>query len=103
MHERERNELSRKPRKRLQRAENGESKRLDSSKKLRTTIVPALARLSAIGWFVAVSIVGGALLGWWIDGLIGTKPVMVICGVVLGVGIAMVGMIRMLNDFGKSR
>ena len=39
------------------------------------SIIPVLARLTMIGWFVGVSIAGGALLGWWLDGLIGSATV----------------------------
>ncbi len=62
-----------------------------------SSIAPALARLSIIGWYVALSISGGAILGWWLDGIIGSKPLLLVCGVLLGVAVAMVGMVRMLN------
>ena len=67
------------------------------------SIIPVLARLTMIGWFVGVSIAGGALLGWWLDGLIGSKPLLLVVGILLGIAVALVGMMRMLSDLGKTR
>lgn len=61
-----------------------------------------MARLTMIGWFVGVSIAGGAFLGWWLDGMIGSAPLLLIVGVLLGIAVALVGMMRMLTDFGKA-
>ena len=66
-------------------------------------IIPTLARLTMIGWFVGGSIAGGALIGWWLDGLIGSAPLLLIVGVLLGIAVALVGMMRMLSDFGKAK
>ena len=63
-------------------------------------IVPTLARVTMIGWFVGVSIAGGGLAGWWLDGRFGSSPLLLVLGVLLGIAVAMVGMIRMLSDFG---
>ena len=66
-------------------------------------IIPTLARLTMIGWLVGVSIAAGALVGWWLDGLIGSAPLLLIIGILLGIAVALVGMMRMLSDFGKSK
>ncbi len=76
-------------------AEGDEGERIVSGM---SSMAPTLARLSIIGWFVALSISGGAILGWWLDGIIGSKPLLLVCGVLLGVAVAMVGMVRMLNS-----
>ena len=68
-----------------------------------SSVVPVLARLSIIGWFVAISISGGAILGWWLDGLAGSSPFLLVCGILLGVAVAMVGMVRMLSSFGDNK
>ena len=39
-------------------------------------IIPTLARLTMIGWLVGISIAGGASLGWWLDGLVGSAPLL---------------------------
>ncbi len=67
------------------------------------SIVPTLARLSMIGWFVGVSIAGGALLGWWLDSLVGSEPLLLIVGILLGIAVALVGMVRLLSDFGRAK
>ncbi len=67
------------------------------------SIIPVLARLTMIGWFVGVSIAGGALLGWWLDGRLGSAPLLLVVGILLGVAIALAGMMRMLFDFGKAK
>lgn len=68
-----------------------------------SSVVPVLARLSIIGWFVAISISGGAILGWWLDSLVGSSPFLLVCGILLGVAVAMVGMVRMLSSFGDNK
>lgn len=68
-----------------------------------SSIIPTLARLTMIGWFVGVSIAGGALLGWWLDGLIGSAPLLLVVGILLGVAVALVGMMRMLSDFWSAK
>ena len=67
------------------------------------SIIPVLARLTMIGWFVGVSIAGGALLGWWLDGRLGSAPLLLVVGILLGVALALIGMMRMLVDFGKAK
>ena len=66
------------------------------------SMAPTLARLSIIGWYVALSISGGALLGWWLDGIIGSEPLLLVIGVLLGVAVAMAGMVRMLSSLSKN-
>ena len=68
-----------------------------------SSVAPVLARLSIIGWFVAISISGGAILGWWLDGLVGSAPFLLVCGILLGVAVAMLGMVRMLSSFGDKK
>ena len=67
------------------------------------SIIPVLARLTMIGWFVGVSIAGGALLGWWLDGRLGSAPLLLVVGILLGIAVALIGMVRMLFDFGKAK
>ena len=74
----------------------------ERSRKRVAGVIPTLARLTMIGWFVGVSIAGGALLGWWLDGMIGSAPLLLVVGALLGIGVALVGMMRMLTDFGRA-
>ncbi len=60
-----------------------------------------LARLSGIGWYVAGSIGAGIGAGWLLDRQFGTEPVLLLIGLLLGVIAAFVGMIRLLNAFGR--
>ncbi len=55
-----------------------------------------IAQLVGVGWFVGITIAGGAFGGLALDGWLGTKPVLTVVGVVLGVAVAVVGMYRML-------
>ena len=73
----------------------------DRTPKSVSSIIPVLARLTMIGWFVGISIAGGALLGWWLDDLIGSAPLLLIIGTLLGVAVALLGMMKMLSDIGK--
>ena len=63
-------------------------------------MAPAILRLTMIGWFVAMSIAVGTIAGWWLDTRLGTAPGFLIGGVLIGVGVALVGMVRMLQRVG---
>jgi len=54
-------------------------------------------RLTGIGWYVAVCIGGGAVLGYWADGRFDTRPALTIVGLVIGIAAAFSGMISMLR------
>lgn len=56
----------------------------------------AALRLVGMGWYVALSIVGGVLAGIWLDNKLHTKPVMVIIGLLLGLVIAFYGVYQMI-------
>ena len=64
-------------------------------------LAPTLARLTMIGWFVAASIAVGAIAGWWLDSRFGTAPALLIGGMLVGVAVALVGMVRMLQAVGS--
>lgn len=49
-----------------------------------------------MGWFVGLSILLGVLGGLWLDGKFGTKPILVIVGLILGVVVAFYGVYQML-------
>ncbi|NQW17947.1 MAG: AtpZ/AtpI family protein [Chloroflexi bacterium] len=59
-----------------------------------------LGRLAGFGWFVAVSIAGGAIAGVWLDKQLDSSPVFVLTGLVLGVAVAAVGLAKLLRAFG---
>jgi F0F1-type ATP synthase assembly protein I len=47
--------------------------------------------LLGIGWYFAISIVGGIVGGWLLDGWLETEPIFTIIGLFLGLGIAFYG------------
>ena len=53
-------------------------------------------RLLGIGWYVALSILGGGLGGAWLDDRLDLGPLFTLVGLGLGVAVAVVGMYRML-------
>ena len=55
-----------------------------------------IARLVGVGWFVALTIAGGAIGGLALDGWLGTGPVLTLVGVLVGLAFAVAGMYRML-------
>ena len=59
--------------------------------------IELLLQLTGIGWFIAISISGLALLGVWIDRLINIKPVGVISGILLGIILAGFGSLKMIK------
>ncbi len=44
-----------------------------------------------VGFYIGGCIVGGVLLGLWIDSLLNTRPLFAIAGLVVGIGIAFYG------------
>lgn len=54
------------------------------------------ARLVGLGWYVGICIVLGLLGGFWLDGKFGTKPLLTIVGLVLGLALAVYGVYRMI-------
>ena len=62
-------------------------------------------RLTGLGWYVALCIVGGVWGGVALDKAIGTTPVFLLTGVVLGSIIAFWGLYRMVYPllYGNSR
>ena len=52
--------------------------------------------LLGIGWYFAVSIVGGVLGGWLLDGWLDTKPWFTLAGLFLGLLIAFYGGLKAL-------
>lgn len=62
------------------------------------TAVNAL-RFTGMGWSIAIAVIIGVVLGNWIDSKAGTHPLFVILGVLLGLGISMFIVIRLLLDF----
>ena len=53
-------------------------------------------RLLGIGWYVAISIVGGGLGGIWLDGRFDLDPLFTLLGLGAGIAVAVIGMYRML-------
>ena len=53
------------------------------------------ARLLGMGWYVAVSILGGVLGGRWLDERTGFAPLFMLIGLMLGLMIAFYGVFRM--------
>ena len=55
-----------------------------------------VARLLGVGWYVAICIVGGVWGGVWLDEKLGTSPLFLLIGLMLGLVIAGAGVYRML-------
>ena len=57
------------------------------------------ASLLGIGWYFAIAIVIGVLLGRWADSATGLEPVFTLVGMGLGLAVAMAGGFRLLKQF----
>jgi F0F1-type ATP synthase assembly protein I len=60
--------------------------------------VPAL-RVVGLGFYIGVSLVGGIVGGYLLDGWLGTRPWFTLGGVVLGSAVAFYGVYRMVLPF----
>jgi ATP synthase protein I len=63
----------------------------------------AALRFIGVGWFVGVSILLGVWGGLWLDAKLGTAPIMVIVGLILGLVVAFYGVYRMLIPLMRDR
>ena len=53
-------------------------------------------QLVGVGWYVAVCIVGGLLIGLWLDNTLDTIPVFTLGGIVFGTVLAFYGIYKMV-------
>ena len=58
--------------------------------------VALVLRLVGIGWFVAMCIGGGAVVGLLLDRQLETGPILTLVGLCVGIAAAVTGMYRML-------
>ncbi len=56
----------------------------------------AALRLTGVGFFIGGSIVLGTVGGFWLDTRLGTKPIFILGGLLLGLVIAGLGVYQML-------
>jgi len=63
----------------------------------------AALRFIGVGWFVGLTILLGVWGGLWLDEKLGTAPVMVIAGLILGLVVAFYGVYRMLLPLMRSK
>ncbi|MEE9203348.1 MAG: AtpZ/AtpI family protein [Dehalococcoidia bacterium] len=52
--------------------------------------------LIGVGWYVAISIILGVMVGLWLDKKLGTTPFLSLAGIILGIFVAFFGLYRML-------
>ncbi len=60
-------------------------------------ILLSMSLLTQVGLVVVISIIIGLLLGQWLDGLLGTRLVFSLLGMLLGIGGGMVSAFRLLQ------
>lgn len=58
-----------------------------------------LALFSEIGLMILVTTLAGALGGHWIDGQLGTSPIFIVVGLLVGLGIGAIGVYRLIQRF----
>jgi len=60
-------------------------------------------KLLGMGWFVSGSILLGVLGGRWIDGQLGTEPLLLVIGLIVGLFVAFYGIYRTLSGNGNNQ
>jgi ATP synthase protein I len=63
----------------------------------------AALRLTGVGFYVAVCILGGILAGLWIDNKLNTRPLFILLGLAVGLAVAFYGVYRMIRPVINSR
>jgi ATP synthase protein I len=54
-------------------------------------------RIIGFGWFVGLAILLGALGGIWLDNKLGTRPLFIIIGLLMGIAVAIYGAVKMIS------
>jgi len=57
----------------------------------------AALRLTGIGFYIVACILLGVFAGLWLDGKLDTSPLFIILGLVLGLGLAVFGVYRLIR------
>ena len=57
----------------------------------------AALRLTGIGFYIAACILIGVFAGLWLDDKLNTGPLFIILGLLLGLGLAIIGVYRMIR------
>lgn len=68
-----------------------------------TKIIKELAPYMNLGLQMAITICLAALLGWWLDGWLQTKPLMVLICSLLGIGVALYSFFKTIFDLEKRK
>jgi ATP synthase protein I len=58
-----------------------------------------LALFSEIGLIILVTTLGGSLVGYWVDKQLGTVPIFVVVGLLIGLAVGATGVYRLINRF----
>lgn len=56
----------------------------------------AALRLLGVGFFIGGAIVAGVLGGFWLDNHLGTRPILTLVGLLVGLAVAFIGVYEML-------
>ena len=56
-------------------------------------------QFTSIGWYIATAIVAPTLLGVWVDGKVGSEPLFLLIGLLLGVVVAFYGTYKMASGY----
>ncbi len=59
----------------------------------------ALALVSAIGIDLAICVIAGVWVGNWLDGRLGSEPLFLIIGILLGLTVGILVIIRLIKPF----
>lgn len=64
--------------------------------------IPAL-KLTGVGFYVGICILGGTLAGLWLDNKFNTKPWLMVGGLLFGLVVAVYGVYRMIQPLMNDR
>jgi ATP synthase protein I len=76
---------------------------VDNSKVDSSEVWRAFGLVSAIGADMAACTIGGAFLGWWLDKVCGTRPWLLLAGIVIGLAAGILGIFKLLEALGPGK
>ena len=72
-------------------------------RKKRSGRLNAASRLSSVGIELSVAVIGGLLLGWWLDEQFETTPTLSLCGIIFGSVVGFWGLYRVLKMYEEAQ
>ena len=60
-------------------------------------------QMTALGLEFSATVIGGMVVGWWLDDQLGTKPLFLLLGIFGGLATSMIRVVQLARQFERAR